>query len=495
MNLSKSFNFIKKNRAFSSLVLLSLVFFFLVIFDFLPFLRGPAPYPPEWQWPYFFVNTIDKIYAPVLVFAVFLFIFFKSENKKSILSKKTFILPLIIVGFSILIQLSVLYFSRAGINVLLGRIINPEINGYFTASTGVKNIYDFLNTYNSQILSFVYHAKAHPPGAILIFYLIKQIIAPFSNLFPSVDNLNLTHEKINLIWQGLSKADKLTALVSPFAIILISSLSVIPTYLASKLIYGGKTAKRSIFLLLLVPTLVFFVPINDTFLQIFSITSFYFLLKGLKSLNYSYFIASGLMLFLGVFFNLSLLPVAIILFLFALFYLLRKQLLNFKFAILASLSFAFGLLSPLIFLKLTFNFDFIKMVQIIMANVPDIHTRSYTLWIYYNLQDFLIFSGIPVTISFLTLSFENIKSVFTKTLNNLDIFSFSLLLMLLILDFSGSVRGETGRLWSPYAPFIVMSASYYLTEKLRLNRRFFAVILLLMFLQLLVMQEFWVMLW
>jgi hypothetical protein len=67
--------------------------------------------------------------------------------------------------------------------------------------------------------------------------------------------------------------------------------------------------------------------------------------------------------------------------------------------------------------------------------------------------------------------------------------------MILIVNFSGSVRGETGRLWTPYIPFMVLIVSGFLTNKLKLSTKLFAVILVLQIVQILVMQEFWVMLW
>src|SRR5207244_3245226 len=121
----------------------------------------PAPYPPEWRWPYFFVNTLSRIYLPIFLIFVLMIIFLLKEHTKHVFKKIPFFL-LCLVLLNFLFQLSILFFSRSGILVIIHRIIEPTLNGYFTASLPIGNLSDFLHTYNGTILHFVYHAKAHP---------------------------------------------------------------------------------------------------------------------------------------------------------------------------------------------------------------------------------------------------------------------------------------------------------------------------------------------
>ena len=117
------------------ILIASITFLFCLAigFDITPLLRGPAPYPPEWQWEYFFVNTLSKIYLPLLIIFLLLGFFWISETKKIFETKtKRFLLVLIFLSF--LLQMSILFFSRSGVPVLVHRIINPDLNSYFTAS-------------------------------------------------------------------------------------------------------------------------------------------------------------------------------------------------------------------------------------------------------------------------------------------------------------------------------------------------------------------------
>ncbi|MBU3979415.1 hypothetical protein KKE68_07010, partial [Patescibacteria group bacterium] len=221
------------------------------------------------------------------------------------------------------------------------------------------------------------------------------------------------------------------------------------------------------------------------FLHIFAITAFFFMLKGIKQKKLLYVSLSGLTLFLGVFFNLSLLPLVILLGTFFLFTKYKVKKLQFKDLLKSGLAFSLGFILLPFFLYITLYFDFIEMLRIIMGSVPDIHTRSYKIWIFYNLYDFLIFSGIPIAVVFLL----SIKKLF---LNHLLI---AFLTMLIVLNFSGSIRGETGRILVIFMPFMALIAANFATNNLKFTTRQFGIFLALQALQILVMQEFWVMLW
>ena len=106
--------------------------------------------------------------------------------------------------------------------------------------------------------------------------------------------------------------------------------------------------------------------------------------------------------------------------------------------------FSIGFFLPPILLYLFFNFNFIRLIQIILHEVPHVHTRSYPTWLFYNLYDFFVFIGIPLAIIFfiqgkLLFSKYNKQTFFKK----IDPLFLAFCITLLILDLSGSTRGET----------------------------------------------------
>src|SRR6185503_9042706 len=165
---------------------------------------------------------------------------------------------------------------------------------------------------------------------------------------------------------------------------------------------------------------------------------------------------------------------------------IKNKNLKLKKYIASGVVFAIGLVVIPVLLYFLLNFNFIRLIQLIFTEVPHVHTRSYTTWLFYNLYDFFVFAGIPLTVIF----FKQIKKF-----NRSDILFVSFLITLIIIDLSGSTRGETGRIWAPFLPFFVLPTVAYLTTKIKFSTKLFVGLLILQSLQILVMQEFWVMLW
>lgn len=173
-----------QNQLIAFIALCTLLFCIIIAFDTLPFLRGPAPYPPDWQWDYLFVNTLSRIWMPLLFMGAALWFALSLEQKteKHITQhEKKYLVVCVLLFF--FIQLSVTFFSRAGISVLFSRIANPDMNGYFTAANQVENISIFLSQFEEQVLSLPMHAQGHPPGAILFFWILEHILRLYLHFF------------------------------------------------------------------------------------------------------------------------------------------------------------------------------------------------------------------------------------------------------------------------------------------------------------------------
>lgn len=439
-----------------------LIFIFLIGLDVFPFLRGPAPYPPDWQWPYQFKNTLNKIWLPFLIIFGILAAGWYLENKtEKKIEKKQWAILVGLILLSFIFQFSILFFSRSGIFVLLHRIINPYLNGYFTTSLPITNIAYFLQTYNQKVLSFYMHATGHMPGSILFFWVINKVVyyLPFLNNLSS--NFSPSHTDVRLIWNSLQPYEKTGAVLSAFFIPLLSSLSLAPLYFIAKHLYGIRTAIRASFLYMVIPSLVLFIPISDVFFPIFFLVSFFYFLKK------NYFL-SGVIFSLGLFFSLSLLP---LLFIFILID--RKNVIQFL----------TGLVTLPVFLFLFFQFNMIEVSRTLMKGLPV--NRSYPVWVFYNLYDFFIFSGIPILVLFIIALIKRTE----------DILFWAFAFMILALNFSGSVRGETGRIWIPFVGPLILVVANFLTNKLKFSKNIFLYLVFLQAIQILTMQEFWVTLW
>lgn len=478
------------SRILTIITSVSLVFFVVVALNITPLIRGPSPYPPEWQYAYFFINTVNRIWFPVISGIILLLFVAYTEGKTSNFiekNEKTMILLIILLNF--LFQISVLYFSRGGITVILQRIIDPNMSDYFTQSTKINNIYQFLSNYNNTVLEFTGHARGHPPGGIILFWLINKIFSLLPFITEKIQLLTVSRNDINILWLSLKSFEKAGALFSGIMIPFLSGITVMPIYKLGKLLYGSRTGLRSSLLYIITPSLVLFIPMYDALFPVFSTFSVYFLIKGLKSYSFKYLFLSGLILSLGLFFSMSLIPILSMIIIFSI---LGKKITELKITLDTIIIFFLGLIVFPIVLYLIFNYSYIEVSKTIMTGLAP---RSYLLWLIYNPYDHFIFIGIPLFILLIFFIKNNLVnfSLKNKTISNVLLISY--LITFFMLNISGLCRAETGRIWLFFVPFSVIFISSYITLYNKFSRTALITILTLQILQIMVMQEFWVTIW
>ena len=143
-------------------------------------------------------------------------------------------------------------------------------------------------------------------------------------------------------------------------------------------------------------------------------------------------------------------------------------------------------------LWLLFRFDSIQMLQVLMKGLPE--SRSYSTWVFYNLYDFFVFSGISVAMIYGSLLIGQTRSIINKQWMKVDVLFVSFTLMILIVNFSGSVRGEVARIWLPFIPFYILPLVHFL-EKKNFTTNQFTLLLILQLLMILVINVYWVTFW
>ncbi len=337
-----------------SIITISLVFFAALALNISPWVRGPS----EWRWPYQFIPTFNKLYFPIAV-GVLILLLFKFVDSKKIKSKWLPLFTLVFLSF--LFQISVVFFSRAGINVLYHRTFDPGLNGYYSAGIAITDPRRFITNYPQIVNSLPMHAKGHPPGGPLSFYFANTLVR-------------------NPFW---------IAITSPFVVSLLSCLAIILVYLISQ-------SFRAAFLTATIPALALFMPLLDLIYPLFGLTAVYLITKHKNFL-------SGLVFGLGLFFSYSLLPVMAVIFI------LSKT--NF-------LKFSLGVVVFFLSLNLIFGYDFIKSTLVVISNQAP---RSFLPWLIYNPYDFMVFLGLPTAIllwlsnrKFLLLFFSLILTIFSR---------------------------------------------------------------------------------
>ncbi len=142
---------------------------------------------------------------------------------------------------------------------------------------------------------------------------------------------------------------------------------------------------------------------------------------------------------------------------------------------------------------LLFIFDF-NLFSALIATIHNQASRDYIAWLLYNPFDFFQYMSIPITIIFLTFSYLSLRNNIEKN-NLLKKILISFWLIFIVLIASGASRGEVGRIWLPFMIFPVILSVNFITKYSKFSSLQFLIILTFIFLQVIVIEEFWVPIW
>jgi len=88
--------------------------------------------------------------------------------------------------------------------------------------------------------------------------------------------------------------------------------------------------------------------------------------------------------------------------------------------------------------------------------------RRYEWWLLYNLVDLLLYAGLPFIVGFLGSLVLTGRRLRSKEIGPVGALALGLGLLIVLLDLSGSVRGEVGRLWLFFMPLMALPTASFL---------------------------------
>lgn len=465
--------------------IISVVFYMAIAFDLTPLLRGPADSIIESRWPYYFVDTFSKIWIFIPIFIWLVWLTKKINEANKINAKTELIILALIVVLTFSFQIALVYFSRFGITILFRRFVDPGINGYFTTALSIDNVSDFLSTFpdivNARTLS--QHASGHPPGAVLLLrWLINLLSFTPQSQISFLNNIHPGWAKD--LWNTLNIHQKFASIILPFILHLLSSLTVIPFYFVSKeFLKNSKVALKTTMLYAVIPSLSFFALIFDPIYAIFPLIATFLILIGVRTGQQKFFFTAGLACGIGLFFTAAVLTYIAGLTIFTL--------LSLKTTFVKSvINFLSGLLSVILIFFLL-NFDLINSLLAVIHNQA---SRDYLPWLIYNPYDFFVFMGLPISIVFLIQTYLVIKQKITMEIVLTKLFA-TFWITFLILIISGASRGEVGRIWLLFMFVPILLVGNFINNSVKFGYKQYLILFTLLFVQTIVMEEFWVPIW
>ena len=283
------------------------------------------------------------------------------------------------------------------------------------------------------------HAQTHPPGGILFLWIVSKLFG------------------YNLLAASLGS-------------VVFTSLTVIPIYLLAKELYGESIGRYALALFLITPNLVMFTGTSmDGPFSLFPILSLYLFYKGRGSERTGrYGVLTGISLscgmlmtystvFIGLFFSIILLLTLI----------LDRGRFRYTLTLLLIAGVTFIVFYLLIFLSTGFNL-FESLQSSIRKDSARLGTGYETIELYLhlsvgNLFAFLIGIGIPMTAVWLRQIVRTIRDGWRGV--PIDIYVIGYLISLLVISFSALYTMEVERIWIFMAPFVLIPAAKYLSQR------------------------------
>ena len=454
-----------------------------------PYLRGPD----AWRWVYAIPGYPGRHLVPIVVVMAYSITILKWVH--NINSRDNPPVHLFL-GFAILsvplIQAALLYPESPDVlRPLFYRTISAGASGVFSVGSTINDLGDFLRRYPSLMPTFPVHPQRYPPGLPVLFYCARKFFEVFSVLGDALGFALRTYQCHDFSFMRLSNATIASAVIQ-MSLPILSGLVVIPLYDLAKRTVGKYAAIWVVAIYPLLPSFALWSARWDQFYPLLSCTAAACFWRGLTDARLRYpqyalrIFFSGLLLSLAMFLSFGplviLVPLALAALLWALPNRHRRQwgrLVGGAFIFIA------GLVVPWIVYQIAFGTGFLDIWRVSMTYHLGLG-REYGVWLFYHLYDFLSFLGLPIAMLFGAAVVISLKRGWK---HDRSVLPLGFGLGLLLLDFSGTSRGEVARVWLFLTPFAVISAVEGLTQ-LKRQRWHTVLVIVLLAVQLLVFNAF-----
>jgi hypothetical protein len=469
----------------AALAALTLAFLIALALNVSPYLRGPE----QWRWAYAHPGRLDRLWIPALTLVAYIGLSLLWIAGAERGRRRRWLLLLLVLAVPA-IQLSLL--SAEGGDPwrpLFYRTISAGASGVFSVGSTIEQPGEFLRRYPELMPTFPVHPQRYPPGLPLVFYGARQMFERLPALADVLGFRLRLYQCRDLALMRLSNATLASASVQ-MALPLLSGLTLLPLYGLARRAYDERVATWAVALYPLVPAFALWAGRWEQFYPLLAVTTWYLFHIGLTERRRWALGAAGLTLAVGSALNFSLLALGLPLGIWAALWLLTHwETVRGRYWALIwdGLAFLTGLAAPWVVYRLLFGTGLLEIWRVSMGYHLGLD-RDYGTWLFYHLYDFLTFLGIPLALLFL---FAWIRAVRETHQGSWDQLTLAFAAGLVLLNLSGTARGEVARVWLFLTPFATLAAARGLHALPAGGRRARATVLLsLLALQLLTFNTF-----
>jgi len=327
-------------------------------------------------------------------------------------------------------------------------IASPVATTYYSVSLEVRDPAQWVASYPQVMHLLPYHARTHPPGLVLFFIGLRRLCAALIPEPPPIlTEIARAYEEFGI---GPTPADAAAAIVAPIIISLLGALCLWPLYLLVRALVGPEAGICAAALVAGVPSLLLFGASPDLIVLALAVGAAWLSYSAWQSASPLRPFLAGLLLALGLFVSLGLLTLVAWLAVWALLGVLKSP--GRRAAVrrlaLGGIAAAFGVVVFYTVLHLAVGYrPFAVAREALFAHrgVTTAETaRTYWLWVLLNPVEAALFAGLPLVVCALW-STRGLSG--RADLRPLRTFLLSWLIVVALLDLSGTVRGEVGRIW------------------------------------------------
>jgi hypothetical protein len=327
-------------------------------------------------------------------------------------------------------------------------IASPVATTYYSVSLDIRDPSAWIASYPERMSSLPYHVRTHPPGFVLFFLLLRGACA---RLLPHPSRwLGEVAEAYRTFGIGLSPADAAAAIAGAFIISLIGALSLWPCYLLGRRLMGAEAALCSAALMAAMPGLLVFGASADEMVLTFTVITLWLSYSAWRQSSPVRAFLAGLTLAVGLFCTLGMLTVAAWLVIWLVVGMARSsdRAGAARRAVLGALAGGAGLAVFYLALYFTVGYRPLAVAREALLAHRGVTTveaaRTYWKWLLMNPAEMVVFAGLPLVIAALWSCRGTGQE---PGLGRWRSFLLSWLITCALLDVSGTVRGEVGRIW------------------------------------------------
>jgi len=289
------------------------------------------------------------------------------------------------------------------------------------------------------------HVALSPPGLPLWYGLLNAIFDAVPDAANRLQLSLMPYQCSNYALLAYTPAEWASAwfgMLMP----LWAALAVFPLYGVARRVIGAEAARWPLLWFPLIPALALFVPTWNTLYPLFSLSAFWLLLIGLeKRRGVLCFIAAGLLTGLLTFANFSLVPLAGLLGFYTLLHYGRQW----QKAVIVGLWFGVGFIALWLIYGLVTGLTPLDLLRVAFDEHLSLE-RPYIPWLWLHFWEWALLTGIPLIVLWLWTAWRQNGPP--------RLLAVALLLTMIALLLSGTARGETGRVWLFFSPFVLIVA-------------------------------------